>query len=204
MTIQDWGITYDELEPHYDRFEYLCGTSGTAGNLQGKIMEGGNPFEGPRSRSYPTPAQAQPYSHTLFGKAAREIGLQAVSAAFRQSLAGLYQSAWACRWGRAPIAASASGSAAATIRKQARRPRSCLYLIRKPNFSARDNSEVVRINTRPVGQARHRRHLRRHQRRRVGAAGGPRDPVGVLAVQRATPAAFQDRHSPTTPWPIAA
>ena len=27
MTIQDWGITYDELEPFYDRFEYLCGTS---------------------------------------------------------------------------------------------------------------------------------------------------------------------------------
>jgi gluconate 2-dehydrogenase alpha chain len=50
MTIQDWGINYDELEPFYDRFEYLCGTSGTAGNLRGKIMEGGNPFEGPRSR----------------------------------------------------------------------------------------------------------------------------------------------------------
>jgi len=37
MTIQDWGITYDELEPYYDRFEYLCGTSGTAGNLRGQI-----------------------------------------------------------------------------------------------------------------------------------------------------------------------
>ena len=33
MTIQDWGVTYDELEPHFDTFEYLCGTSGTAGNL---------------------------------------------------------------------------------------------------------------------------------------------------------------------------
>ena len=28
MTIQDWGVTYDDLEPHYDQFEYLCGTSG--------------------------------------------------------------------------------------------------------------------------------------------------------------------------------
>jgi gluconate 2-dehydrogenase alpha chain len=73
-TIQDWGITYDELEPFYDKFEYLCGTSGTAGNLQGQIIEGGNPFEGPRSRPYPTPAQAQPFSHTLFGKAAGELG----------------------------------------------------------------------------------------------------------------------------------
>src|ERR1700737_3970375 len=24
MTIQDWGVPYDELEPNYDRFEYLC------------------------------------------------------------------------------------------------------------------------------------------------------------------------------------
>ena len=46
MTIQDWGVTYDDLEPHYDQFEYLCGTSGTAGNIKGAIQEGGNPFEG--------------------------------------------------------------------------------------------------------------------------------------------------------------
>jgi choline dehydrogenase-like flavoprotein len=36
MTIQDWGVTYDEIEPHFDTFEYLCGTSGTAGNLKGQ------------------------------------------------------------------------------------------------------------------------------------------------------------------------
>ena len=24
LTVQDWGVTYDELEPHYDTFEYLC------------------------------------------------------------------------------------------------------------------------------------------------------------------------------------
>ena len=35
MTIQDWGVTYDELEPYYDKFEYLCGISGKAGNLKG-------------------------------------------------------------------------------------------------------------------------------------------------------------------------
>ncbi len=28
LTIQDWGVTYAELEPYYDRFEYLLGTSG--------------------------------------------------------------------------------------------------------------------------------------------------------------------------------
>jgi gluconate 2-dehydrogenase alpha chain len=74
ITIQDWGVTYDELEPHYDRFEYLCGTSGQAGNVKGEILDGGNPFEGARSRPYPNPPQDQPFSHTLFGKAARDLG----------------------------------------------------------------------------------------------------------------------------------
>ena len=92
MTIQDWGVTFEELEPHYDRFEYLCGTSGTAGNLQGKIQPGGNPFEGPRSRPYPNPAQQQPFSHTLFAKAAQRPGLQALPAALGQHVAGLPQS----------------------------------------------------------------------------------------------------------------
>jgi hypothetical protein len=61
---------------HYDRFEYLCGTSGTAGNLKGQIQEGGNPFEGSRSRPYPTPAQKQPFGYTLFAKAARDGAAQ--------------------------------------------------------------------------------------------------------------------------------
>src|SRR6266446_2570453 len=45
MTIQDWGITYAELEPYYDKFEYTAAVSGKAGNLNGKIVPGGNPFE---------------------------------------------------------------------------------------------------------------------------------------------------------------
>ena len=93
MTIQDWGVTYDDLEPHYDRFEYLCGTSGQAGNLKGSIQPGGNPFEGPRARGYPTPAQKQPYAPTLWPQAAAELGHQAVSAAVGEFVAGLHQSA---------------------------------------------------------------------------------------------------------------
>ena len=53
MTIQDWPVSYDELEPYYDRFDKLCGVSGKAGNLRGKIVAGGNLFEGPRSNEYP-------------------------------------------------------------------------------------------------------------------------------------------------------
>ena len=39
LTIQDWGVTYDELEPYYDRFEYLLGVSGKAGNIKGQIQQ---------------------------------------------------------------------------------------------------------------------------------------------------------------------
>ncbi len=124
MTIQDWGVTYEELEPHYDRFEYLCGTSGTAGNIGGHIQEGGNPFEGPRSRPYPTPAQRQPFSHTLF---ARRRGNLATSRF--PSPRVIYRrrtpTRSASRSARAPIAASANGSAAPIIPRRARRRRSC-------------------------------------------------------------------------------
>src|ERR1035437_8665269 len=75
MTIQDWGVTYDDLEPYYDKFEYLCGISGQAGNVQGKIQSGGNPFEGPRARGYPLPPLKRIYATVLFDKAAKDVGL---------------------------------------------------------------------------------------------------------------------------------
>ncbi len=74
VTIQDWGVTYADLEPHYDRFEYLLGTSGKAGNIQGKIHPGGDPFESPRSRDYPTPPMKEHYQGALFRKAATDLG----------------------------------------------------------------------------------------------------------------------------------
>ena len=73
-TSADWGITYDELEPYYDKFEYLCGIAGKAGNLRGKIIPGGNVFEGPRAREYPSPPQKQSYAMAVFGGAATKLG----------------------------------------------------------------------------------------------------------------------------------
>jgi gluconate 2-dehydrogenase alpha chain len=74
LTVQDWGVTYEELETSYDAFDKLCGTSGKAGNLSGKIQAGGNPFEGSRSSEYPNPPMAQTYAPTLFGQAATSLG----------------------------------------------------------------------------------------------------------------------------------
>jgi gluconate 2-dehydrogenase alpha chain len=44
IAIQDWGITYDELEPYYWRAEHMMGVGGKAGNLRGVLVEGGNIF----------------------------------------------------------------------------------------------------------------------------------------------------------------
>jgi gluconate 2-dehydrogenase alpha chain len=74
LTIQDWGVSGAEMEPYYDRFEYLLGTSGKAGNLKGRKIPGGNIFEDPRSRDYPTPPQKEPYGSAIFRKAADDLG----------------------------------------------------------------------------------------------------------------------------------
>ena len=47
MTIQDFGVSYDELEPFFDKAEKVFGTSGSAWSIKGKVVgkdTGGNPF----------------------------------------------------------------------------------------------------------------------------------------------------------------
>jgi gluconate 2-dehydrogenase alpha chain len=145
MTIQDWGVTYDDLEPHYDRFEYLCGTSGTAGNIKGQIHDGGNPFEGPRSRPYPTPAQKQPFSHTLFAKAARELGYKP----FPQpsgNLSQAYTNPLGVKLGPCTYCGFCEWFACANYSKASPQTTILPVLVRKPNFEARIECEVTRIN----------------------------------------------------------
>ena len=74
MTIQDFGVTYAELEPYYDKFEKLCGISGQAGNLRGVKIEGGNIFEGPRQNDYPNKPLARNFASSTFDAAARGLG----------------------------------------------------------------------------------------------------------------------------------
>ncbi|MDP1674630.1 MAG: GMC family oxidoreductase [Burkholderiales bacterium] len=73
-SMQDWGITYEELEPYYDQFEHLYGVGGKAGNLNGEIRPGGNPFEGARSREYPNPPAPMTYAGSIFAEATRKFG----------------------------------------------------------------------------------------------------------------------------------
>src|SRR5436305_1707840 len=76
MTIQDWGITYDELEPYYDKFEYTAAVSGKAGNIKGQIQSGGNPFEAPRARDYALPPLTPILASEMFANAAKNACYQ--------------------------------------------------------------------------------------------------------------------------------
>ncbi|MCM3112375.1 GMC family oxidoreductase [Lederbergia lenta] len=62
-TLQDWGITYDELEPYYDTFEKMAGISGETVELYG-----------PRSNPYPTGPMVKTPVLEEFEKATKKLG----------------------------------------------------------------------------------------------------------------------------------
>jgi gluconate 2-dehydrogenase alpha chain len=74
LAVQDWGITWNDIEPHYWRAEQMMGVNGKAGNLRGAIVEGGNPFEGPRQNEYPLPPLRKFYVATLFEEGVKKLG----------------------------------------------------------------------------------------------------------------------------------
>src|ERR1700730_6366229 len=145
VTIQDWGITYDDLEPYYDKFEYLCGTSGKAGNIKGRIQAGGNPFEEARSREYPTQPQKQPFGPTLFAQAAQEMGYKP----FPQpsgNLSQAYTNPLGVTLGPCTYCGFCEWFGCGNYSKASPQTTILPALIRRPNFEARTNCEVLRIN----------------------------------------------------------
>ena len=145
MTIQDWGVTYEDLEPCYDRFEYLCGTSGKAGNIRGAKQAGGNPFEGPRQRDYPTPPMKQPYAPTLFAQAASELGYHP----FPQpsgNLSEAYTNPLGAAIGPCTYCGFCEWFGCGNYSKASPQTTLLPILARRSNFTARTESEVLRIN----------------------------------------------------------
>jgi gluconate 2-dehydrogenase alpha chain len=63
--IVDWPLSYDDLEPHYEKFEWEFGISGEAG---------ANPFAGPRKRGFPLPPLRHSARMRLFAEACRKLG----------------------------------------------------------------------------------------------------------------------------------
>jgi gluconate 2-dehydrogenase alpha chain len=148
LTVQDWGITYDELEPHYNQFDLLCGTSGKAGNLKGKIQPGGNPFEGPRSAEYPTPAMKQTYGPTLFGQAAAQLGRHPFPHP-TGNLSQPYTNPLGAQLGACTYCGFCEKFGCGNYSKASPQTTVLPYLLRKSNFTLKTECEVLRVELTP-------------------------------------------------------
>src|SRR6185295_5566522 len=73
-TLEDWPISYDDLEPYYELVEHEVGVSGKAGNIQGRIDPRGNVYEGPRNREFPMPPLRSTGFTEHMAQAAKQLG----------------------------------------------------------------------------------------------------------------------------------
>jgi len=145
MTVQDWGVTYEELEPYYDKFEYLCGISGKAGNLNGRKIDGGNPFEGPRSRDYPNPPLEQVYGPTLFAQATKELGYHPFPGP-AANMSRAYTNPLGMTLGPCTYCGFCEKYGCGNYSKSSPQTTVIPVLMRKDNFELRTESEVLKVN----------------------------------------------------------
>ena len=73
-TVEDWPLSYEDLEPYYDKVEFAIGVSGKAGNIRGTIDKAGNIFESPRQREYPMPPLRRAGFADHMAEAAKRLG----------------------------------------------------------------------------------------------------------------------------------
>jgi gluconate 2-dehydrogenase alpha chain len=144
MTIQDYPVSYEELEPHFDHFEKVCGISGVAGNLRGKMQAGGNPFEGPRSDDYPAKPLPPVYSAQLFEKATLSLGYQPFPMPAANS-SGPYTNPYGVRQGPCNMCGFCEFFGCFLYSKASPQTTILPILVNRPNFELRTHAYVTRI-----------------------------------------------------------
>ncbi|MFJ2992044.1 GMC family oxidoreductase [Pandoraea sp. NPDC087047] len=145
MTIQDFGVSYEELEPYFDFAEKVFGTSGKAGNLNGKIVPGGNPREGARSSEFPTPPLQNTYGAQLFEKAAREVGFNPYPAPAANT-SEPYTNPYGVRLGPCNFCGFCENYGCYMYSKASPQTTILPVLLKKPNFELRTHSYVTKVN----------------------------------------------------------
>ena len=145
-TLEDWPLSYEDLEPFYDRVEYEVGVSGKAGNIQGKLDPGGNIYEGPRQREYPMPPLRGSEFSDHMAEAARKLGwkpFHAPAAINSQPYKGRPGCAYHGYCGTGGCHISAKNSTAVTTIPEAQKTK---------NLQIFDYAQVTRINAGPDGR----------------------------------------------------
>ena len=145
LQLQDWGITYDDLEPYYHQWEQIAGISGKAGNLQGHIQAEGNPFEGPRSHEYPTPRLKTLRMMELFNGASSRMGLHPFTIPVA-NLSQPYVNSLGVSMGACSYCGFCLYYGCGNFSKSS--PQACIFpvLMPRPNFTVISNACVTRVN----------------------------------------------------------
>ncbi|MCK8788107.1 GMC family oxidoreductase [Roseomonas sp. NAR14] len=151
MTIQDFGVTYAELEPHFDFAEKVFGTSGTAYRVKGQVVGEGNPFEADRSSPFPLPAQKNTYSAELFRRAALEVGFHPFSIPSANTSAP-YTNPYDCQMGPCNFCGFCSGYACYMYSKASPNVNILPALRDDPEFELRPGCEVLRVDLDSTGR----------------------------------------------------
>lgn len=148
MTIQDFGVTYEDLEPLYDRAEKVFGTSGTAWSVGGQVVgkgKGGNPFAPDRSNDFPLPAQKRTYSAQLFSKAAEAAGFHPYDLPSANT-SRTYTNPYGAQMGPCNFCGFCSGYACYMYSKASPNVNILPALRQEPGFELRNNAWVLKVN----------------------------------------------------------
>ena len=148
MIIQDFGVTYDELEPFFDKAEKVFGTSGTAWSVNGKIVgkgKGGNFFAPDRSNPFPLPAQKRTYSARLYYKAAESAGFHPYDLPSANT-SQTYTNTYGAQMGPCNFCGFCSGYACYMYSKASPNVNILPALRREPGFELRNDSWVLKVN----------------------------------------------------------
>jgi gluconate 2-dehydrogenase alpha chain len=151
LQLQDWGVSWSEIESSFDAYEYLCGISGKAGNLKGQIQSGGNPFESPRSREYPTPPMKMSYAPSLFAQTVKQLGFHPFPTP-SANLSEAYVNPLGVRMGQCTFCGFCERFACGNYSKAAPQTTILPVLMKKSNFEARTDCEVLKVNLTPDGK----------------------------------------------------
>ncbi|PZO65892.1 MAG: GMC family oxidoreductase [Paracoccus denitrificans] len=151
MNLEDYPVTYDELEPHFTRFEDVAGISGKAGNLNGQIIPGGNPFEGWRSHDYPMPPHENTYDGELFRQAALADGRHPFPAPAGTASTS-YVNPYGMQMGPCNFCGFCERFGCYQYSKSSPQTAIIDALKRYDNFSYRTHCEVLRVELAPDGK----------------------------------------------------
>ncbi|MFK3740874.1 GMC family oxidoreductase [Massilia sp. TN1-12] len=144
MTIQDYGIAFEELEPWFDHFEKVNGVAGIAGNLRGTLQDGGNHYEGARSHPFPAAPLPPILSSQLFARAAGELGYKPFPVPAANSTTA-YTNPYGVRMGPCNLCGFCEGFGCFLYSKAAPQTTIIPVLKGRPRLEVRHNAYATRI-----------------------------------------------------------